>query len=134
LSRRSEPVLLKRESASEWEQGAEVIVEAERLDNVLGNCARALYFHETGKKFAGPVHVITAFTMYKHAVVQEKVNLGVRAATEYFSKHPPKGANPDVFWYKFEESENTAVFLMHFYGNSEVLIRFDKRSYAAGEP
>ncbi len=130
----SEPVMLKRDSAAEWEQGAEVIVEAERLDNVLGNCARALYFHATGKKFAGPVHVITAFTMYKHPVVQENVNSGVRAATEYFSSHPPKGENPEVFWYKFEESENTAVFLMQFYESSEVLVRFDKRSYAADEP
>jgi hypothetical protein len=134
LIQRSVPVMLKREAASEWEQGAEVIVEAERLDNVLGNCARALYFHETGKKFAGPVHVITAFTMYKHALVQEHVSREVRAATEYFCSRPPNGANPVVFWYKFEESENAAVFLMCFYGSSEVLIRFEKHSYTAGEP
>ena len=129
LVRRSEPVLLRRDEGDEWEQGAEVIVEAERLDSVLGNCARALYFYETSKKFVDPVRVITAFTMYKHPEFQAYVNRCVEAATAYFSGHPSKGANPTVFSYKFEESQNTAIFLMRFYSTSEVLVHLDKRSH-----
>lgn len=131
---RSEPVLLKRNAADEWEQGAEVIVEAERLDHVLGNCARALYFHETSKKFVGPAHVVTAFTMYKHQEVQANVTRGVEAVTAYFASQSARGENPAVFWYKFEESQKTAMFLMCFYSTSEVLVRLDKRSHAQDDP
>ena len=132
--RRSEPALLKRNAADEWEHGAEIIVEAERLDRVLGNCARALYFHETSNKFVGPVHVITAFTMYKHPDVQANVTRDVEAATTHFASHPAKGENPFVFWYKFEESQDTATFLMCFYSTSEVLVRLQKRPCAQVKP
>lgn len=73
--RRYEPILLKRHTDNEWEQSAQVIVEAERLDLVLGNCARALYHHETAKKFVGAVQVIAAFTMYLNAEFQAKPSL-----------------------------------------------------------
>ncbi len=124
---RSEPVLLKRSNNDEWEQGAQVIVEAERLDLVLGNCARALYFHETARLFVGNVHVITAFTMYLHPDVQANISSSVDYTKAYFASHPIKGENPAVFWYKFEEGENTATFFMCFYSSSEVLVRLDKR-------
>ncbi|MCE5181865.1 MAG: hypothetical protein LLG15_08700 [Betaproteobacteria bacterium] len=125
--RRSEPILLKRHTEDEWEQGAQVIVEAQRLDLVLGNCARALYFHETEQKFVGPVQVITAFTMYSDTKFQANVTSSVDTTRTYFASHPPKGENPSVFWYKFEESANTAIFFMCFYSSSEVLVRLDKR-------
>ncbi|MDI1349693.1 hypothetical protein [Aquabacterium sp.] len=124
--KRSEPVLLKRTETDEWEEGAQIIVEGERLDIVLDNCARALYFHETGKKFSGAAHVITAFTMYLHEEFQANINASVATATAYFEKHARKGKNPDVFWYKFEEGEKSAIFLMCFYSSSEVLVRLTK--------
>ena len=132
--RRSRPVLLKRNAADEWEQGAEVIVEAERLDLVLGNCARALYFHQTAEKFIGPVHVITAFTMYKHPEVQANITSSVEAVRTHFASRERRGENPAVFWYKFEDGESTATFLMCFYSASEVLVRLEKRGLPPREP
>lgn len=131
---RAVPVFLKRDAADEWEQGAEVIVEAERLDHVLGNCARALYFHETSRKFLGPIHVTTAFTLYKHPEVQANVTLGVEAVRAHFVGHQAKGENPAVFWYKFEEGQNSAVFFLCFYSTSEVVVRFNKRPHDQGGP
>ena len=130
---RSRPVLLRRSAEDEWEQGAEVSVEGERLDLVLENCARALYFHETASKFLGRVQVITAFTMYHDPDLQAKVTSGIDALTTYFANHPPKGANPSVFWYKFEDGQNTAMFLMRFYSNSKVMVRLDKRGHSKAQ-
>ena len=124
--KRSEPVLLKRTEEDEWEEGAQVIIEGDRLDIVLDNCARALYFYETGKKFSGAAHVITAFTMYLHEEVQANITASIAAATDYFGRHERKGANPNVFWYQFEEGEKSAIFLMRFYSHSEVLVRLTK--------
>lgn len=124
--KRSEPVLLKRAEEDEWEEGAQVIVEGEKLDIVLDNCARALYFHETGRKFNGTTNVITAFTMYLNEEFQANVNADIAAATAQFEKHEKKGENPNVFWYKFEEGEKSAIFLMRFFSNSAVLLRLTK--------
>ena len=133
--RRSQPVLLKRDASDEWEQGAQVIIEAERLDLVLENCARALYFHETGTKFLGPVNVLTAFTMYHDPKLQAQVTASFEATGRHFANHLEKGENPAVFWYKFEEGENTAMFLMCFYSSSEVLVRLKKRELPSrGQP
>lgn len=125
--RRYEPVLLKRHTDDEWEQGAQVIVEAERLDLVLGNCARALYFHETAQKFVGSVQVITAFTMYLNTEYQASITSKVDVTKADFASKPLKGENPNVFWYKFEENVDTAIFFMSFYSSSEVLVMLDKR-------
>ena len=134
LIKRSEPVLLKRHPADEWEHGAEIIVEAERLDEVLASCARALYFHETKRKFLGPVHVTTVFTKYNHAEVQANVTRSIEIAVRFFANHQKKGQNPAVFWYKFDENENIAVFFMTFYSGSEVIVRLGKRELVPSEP
>ena len=125
--RRSEPILIKRHADDEWEDGAQIVVEADHLDLVLGNCARALYFHETAQKFSGPIRVATAFTMYTQPEVQAKITSGVAAAKSYFDTYSARGANPKVFWYKFEEGKNTAIFFMCFYSGSEVLVQLHKR-------
>jgi hypothetical protein len=124
---RSEPVMLKRNHDDEWEHGAKIIVEADRLDRVLENCARALYFHEKAKKFNGVAKVITAFTMYLHPEVHARVTTCVDAAKACFSEQLPKGENSDIFWYKFSETESTILFLLCFYSTSDVLVSFEKQ-------
>jgi hypothetical protein len=125
--RRSEHILLKRNAEDEWEEGAQIVVEGERLDLVLENCARALYFHETGKRFNGTAHVITVFTMYLDPQFQADINVRVKVTTAYFERHERKGKNQEVFWYKFEEGEKSAIFLMHFYSTSGVIVRLMKQ-------
>ncbi len=125
--KRSDPILLKRNDSDEWEQGAEVIIEGDRLDHVLGNCARALYFHETKVRFVGHARVFTGFTLYKHPEIHANVTSGFEAAKAFFADRLPTGENPDIFSYKFEKDATSAIFLMSFYATSEVLVRLDKR-------
>ena len=61
FTRRSAPVRLRRPEQVEWEDGLQVIVHGDRIDAVLMNCARALYFHETGRKFLGPAGACPEF-------------------------------------------------------------------------
>ena len=126
LIARSRPATLRRVEDAEWEQGLQVIVEDQRLDEALCNCARALYFKRTRKKFQGQAQAITAFTMYSDASTQAMVDKSVSATILYFEKHNVIGTNPDVFWYKFEEGDRNAFFLMCFYGKSIALVRFKK--------
>lgn len=126
LIRRSAQVQLQRAGDSTWEDGLQVIVEAERLDLVLGNCARALYFYETGRKLVGPLKVITGFTMYNDPTVQANVTNGLAATESFFADLTAKGENPDVFKYKFAEGEIRVLFLMHFYSHSEVIVSLNK--------
>lgn len=126
FTRRSEPVLLRRVEQAEWEDGLQVIIQGHRIDTVLEHCARALYFFETGKKFLGPAAVLTNFTMYLDKAMQNKVTGAFKATEAFFSSRPARGENPDVFWYKYEESEASAIFLFCFYGESQAMVRFKK--------
>ena len=122
----SQPVLLKREHDSDWEEGAQIIVEGERLDLVLENCARAIFFHETGRRIQGTAQVITAFTQYLNEDLQKSINESVEQASNHFKYHPQRGANPTIFWYKYEEGYASVTLLMKFYEFSEVLVRLFK--------
>jgi hypothetical protein len=124
--RQSAPVQLKRSEDSEWEDGLQVVVDGARLDSVLSNCARALYFESTGRKFQGPADVMTNFTMYLDASNQQVVSAAFDAAAAALSDAPKRGNNPTVFWYKFMESDSMALFYMCFYDSSPVLVRFKK--------
>lgn len=124
--RKSAPVRLRRVGVSIWEDGAQVVLEGHRIDNVLANCARALYFYRTGRKFLGPAHVLTNFTMYHDPNFQEEVTNAFEAAERHFAGAPALGDNPAVFTYQFDESAATALFLFSFYENSTALVRFKK--------
>jgi hypothetical protein len=124
--RQSQPVRLKRVEQVEWEDGAQVIVRGDRIDSVLDRCARALYLHQTGKRFFGPAQVIVDFTLYHDERLQSQITQAFAATISFFDRHPAKGDNPSVFWFKFEESQATALFLFCFYGQSRAMVRFQK--------
>jgi hypothetical protein len=123
---RSAPVQLKRTGDTEWEDGAQIIIDGERVDGVLSNCARALYHHHTGSKFQGPVEVLTNFTMYLDENVQASVSESFDAAARALAAEPLIGANPAVFTYKYKETESTVTFYFCFYESSTSIVRFKK--------
>jgi hypothetical protein len=110
--RKSAPVRLRR-LETDWEDGLQVIVQGDRIDAVLANCARALYFHETAKKFRGQA-------------LQAQITKGFELTEQTLAPDEMRGENPRVFWYKFRESDATALFLMTFYGQSAAMVRFKK--------
>ena len=126
LTQTSASVMLRRQDDSEWEDGLAVSVRSDRLDTVLGNCARALYFHETTNKFLGLMRVITAFTMYTDSVRQKAIDVAMQSTESFYAEHLAHGDNPEVFWYKFAESERSATVLMCFYSHSKVVVKLDK--------
>ena len=126
FTERSAPVRLRRLEQAEWEDGLQVIVQGDRIDSVLMSCARALYLHETGRKFLGPAAVLTHFTMYGDKDLQNNITRAFQVAESTLANDPRLGENQDVFWYKFRESDMTALFLMCFYGESTAMVRFKK--------
>jgi len=122
--RRSAPVRLRKVEQAEWEDGLQVVAEGDRIDSVLSNCARALYYHETRRKFLGPAHVLTHFTLYHDETLQANITKGFEVTELHFASEAPRGDNPKVFWYKVHESDATALFLFCFYGQSTAMVRF----------
>ncbi len=124
--RRATPVKLKRIGETEWENGAQVIIDGERVDGVLSNCARALYHHHTGSKFQGAAQVLTNFTMYLDEKVQASVSESFDSAANDLAAEPLLGTNPAVFAYKFKEDDETVLFYFCFYDSSAATVRFKK--------
>jgi hypothetical protein len=122
----SVPVQLRRSSEDEWEHGAQITLEWERIDSVLSNCARALYHHHTQSKFQGPEQVLTYFTKYLDDGVQASASAAFNTAAIEMVDEPLRGENPKVFSYKFKETPSMITFYFCFYGSSSAIVRFRK--------
>ncbi len=120
----SKSVRLRRLAQVEWEDGLQVIVHGDKIDSVLEQCARALYFHETGRRHLGPAHVLVDFTLYHDERLQSEITHAFLVTQSFFADQTPKGGNPSVFRYNFQESSATALFLLCFYGQSRAMVRF----------
>ncbi|MNV33414.1 hypothetical protein D3C71_1247810 [compost metagenome] len=124
--RRFTPVQLKRIGDAGWDQGAQVIVDGARLDSVLSNSARALYYYHTGSKFQGPTEVFTNFTMYLDEKTQAAVSELFKNTRRHLADEPVFGENSAVFSYMFKETESAVIFYYCFYESSTAIIRFKK--------
>ncbi len=124
--RQSQPVQLKHVEAVNWESGLQVIVRGDKIDHVLEQCARALYFHETGRRFLGPARVLVDFTLYHDEKFQSQITRAFLVTQSHFENQPPKGDNPSVFRYNFQEGGASAIFLLCFYGQSRAMVQFKK--------
>lgn len=122
----NELVTLERLEDNTIENGMLVGIEGNRLDCILAQCARGLFFHETGRKILGLSRVVTFFTMYTDSVQQKKVEEVYIHAKNHFSNLPEKGKNPEIFKYKLYESDSDVMVFMVFYETSEALVRVIK--------
>lgn len=131
------PQLAKRftENASEisigdengnWEEGAAIKLEHDRLDRILLSCARALYWWETKNKMLHGGEVITPFTYYLDDGMRGAVEEAMNKVRPMLTRLPRKGENPEVFWYSHVEGIRFSTFYMCFYGATDVFIRFKK--------
>ena len=127
MASNSTPVRVFHEDREQWEDAAGIVIDGARIDAAFSKCARALYFQENSKKFLGAVRVITPFTMYSAPSFDNSIAIAAETADSFFSSLPLRGNNTDVFWYKFEEGENSATMLLCFYGSTKILAQFDKR-------
>lgn len=82
-------------------------------DSVLEQCARALYFHECGRKISGRAVVKTGFCHHPGEDIARK-KTAITEITRYFSHHEQKGNHPELFSYCFTQDNRSATFLMRF--------------------
>lgn len=127
LASNAKPARIFHAEDNLWEDGLGIHIDATRIDAILSMCARALYFHETQRKFDGSVRVITPCTLYLDSRLNASVSSALTAAEDFFVAYPASGNNPDVFCYKFAEGENTAIMLLYFYGHTKILVQLDRR-------
>lgn len=127
LASNAKPVQLLGLDTGSREDGLAIKIDGSRIDATFANCARALYFFETKRKFLGPVKVITPFMMYLDRQTNESVSGALAASETFFAPHPAAGQNPSIFNYKFVEGACTATMLLCFYGSTKILVQFDKR-------
>lgn len=104
-------------------KGHAINVDGARVDRVLKSTALALYYTHTRRQFKGVIRVVASFLFYQDAeanrVIQEGTKLLI-GATEGFPSH---GNNPEVFNYRFLESEHASmVIVMNFYQATSVLV------------
>jgi hypothetical protein len=126
ITANSAPVRIFHEDKQQWEDAFGLVIQGERIDSAIEKCARALYFYETNTKFLGGVKVITPFTIYSDTSLSSSTATAIEVAERHFALHLVCGGNPDVFSYKFDEGENSAIMLFYFYGETKVLVRLDK--------
>lgn len=119
----NELVTLEHLEGQAIENGMLVGIGGSRIDRILEQCARGLFFHETRRKCLGQSRVVTFFTLYTEPWKQQKAEEVYTYAKHHFLGIPEKGENPDIFKYKLFESENDIFIFMVFYGASEALVR-----------
>jgi len=126
------PISIHARTAGTMEEGLAIQIDMSRFDRAVKHTARALYFHDTGRKFLGPIQVRTPFAPFARDVKQnDEILRAAFNAEQFFFTHPARGENPEVFSYKRCESERSCIMLLTFYEDTKVLVRLDKHSVAS---
>lgn len=124
--RQSTRAQIKRVGQVDWEEGAQIIIDGMRVDKVLQNCARAIYYHHTGLKSLGSADALTSFAMYRDEKTQVEVDVAFNLTAQAMATEPLYGENPEIFEYKFKETESMIIFYFYFYTSSTAIIRLKK--------
>lgn len=126
LAETAMPVKIHDTEQDVWHEAFALKIEAHRIDTVLQNCARALYFHETKRKFQGEAQTLSAFLLSPHNInFNDAMALAFEKAEPLLASMPSKGENPKIFSYKIMTHENSAIIYMEFYETSKSIIRLN---------
>ena len=98
-----------------------IFLDGDRINSVLEKCARALYFHKSGKKFTGTAKVVNGFLTHTQEDSEKKLEAFI-IMEKIFNLYPYFGKHPDVFKYKVIHLDNSAMFLLEFYGTSKAIV------------
>lgn len=99
---------------------------SQKPEGLLEKYARALYFHECGRKITGKSVIKTGFLDHPSEDTTRK-NTGINEIIKYFSHHEQKGSHPDVFSYCFMQDNRSATFLMRFHSGQVAVVFFIKQ-------
>jgi hypothetical protein len=128
IASHSVPISICVHADENVEEGLAIQIDMRRFDAAVAHTVRALYFHETGRKFLGPIDVKTPFAPYlSYAEHNREVLQAVFRVEQFLSNQLARGENSEVFSYKLHESARYCIMLLTFYGETKVLARLDKR-------
>lgn len=104
----------------------EIIVDRERLKEVLKCCALGLYYYEFGKRYKGLIHSIPLFSPIHDKNWIEQQNQMEDYYSNKFKNIKRKGDNPEIFQYAFYQDtfNNILVVQMWFYEECKVISFF----------
>jgi hypothetical protein len=104
-------------------------VDSERFDRAMELIAKALVFHEYGRRWNGPCHVWSPSMLPSNPATTEQVSQTSKAMLEaipqVFSGKPLLGANPETFQYRInlpQAGEKLGLVEMRFYEGFQVLV------------
>ena len=100
-------------------------IQRDRVESSLELCARALYFNEFKEKFVGEIVVIPLFLSDLDPKFNESVESLHNNTQEFFSAITPKGDNPTIFTYKFNNVDKV-LLEMTFYEGAKAVAIFNK--------
>lgn len=121
LNSKALPTTIKNLNTGDTIDVIALFPDGNRINTALENCARALYFHETGKKFNGRAKVVNGFLI--DSVENSEKKLQAFSMIEAgFAKNAYLGSNQDTFKYKVDIQNESAMFLFEFYGSAKVII------------
>ena len=105
---------------------ASVDASSQQPEDLLEKYARALYFHECGRKITGKPVIKTGF-LDRLGEDATRKNAGIAEIIKYFSHHEQKGSHPDLFNYCFMQDNRSATFLMRFHSDQIAVVFFIKQ-------
>lgn len=126
LLKTAKPVKIHDTEMNSWHEAFALNIETNRIDAVLKNCAKALYFHETKLKFQGEAQALSAFLLSPlNMKFNDSMAKAFEGAEAILANHPAKGENPEIFSYKFFAHAKSAIVFMEFYENSKCIVRLN---------
>lgn len=121
LSKRASVTSFTNFNTDEKIDAVAIFLDGDRINSVLEKCARAIYFHAFSKKFTGAAKVINGFLTHIQEDSEKKLQAFIDMEN-IFNLYPYFGEHPDVFKYKVIHLDNSAMFLLEFYGTSKAIV------------
>jgi hypothetical protein len=118
-------VIIHDTVTDKWEKSITIKPDEQRLVRVFTSIAKALYFHEKGRVWPGPVSIVTEFMLsFDDIGRNERQEQLVKELDVLLANVPHKGQHPDVFSYQFLDIEGRHLLRLHFFGNSRASATF----------
>lgn len=111
-------------------------IDAERIDRIFGQVAKALYFFAFGTKWTEQPDIIIQFARFQGQSVSDRRWQAISSKfDELFARLPSFGAQPDAFHFQKFETSDVRMLRMVFYGGCAVIARFEHNTeHLAGAP
>lgn len=123
-------VIVSESHSGREHEATQLWLNGPRFDSAISLVARGLFCHHFEERWLGPLRVVCDFVDFPDEPDQESLQQARIALYDYveelFSADVRHGENPDVFWYKVNESgdQHRCYMRLCFYGSCTALALF----------